>query len=151
MKDDQAQSRLIELDRTECVELLATVPVGRIGLSVAALPVILPVNFAVSDESVLFRTAAGTKLDAASQRSVVAFQADRYAPDGLSGWSVLVVGLCEQVPESDAAVVAGSVPIESWALDGVATHLVRVEMATVTGRAFGAYRSGSPGDGTASR
>ena len=55
------------------------------------LPVILPVNDFVFDHGVLFRTAAGTKLDAAVRGIVVAFEADAYDPGGRAGWSVLLV------------------------------------------------------------
>jgi nitroimidazol reductase NimA-like FMN-containing flavoprotein (pyridoxamine 5'-phosphate oxidase superfamily) len=34
------------LDRAECLRLLEAATVGRIGVSIGALPVILPVNFA---------------------------------------------------------------------------------------------------------
>lgn len=59
-----------------------------IGASVSALPVIFPVHFALFEESVLFRTAPGTKLDAATIGAVVAFQADAREPFGESHWSV---------------------------------------------------------------
>ena len=53
------------LSRYECLHLLAAGHVGRIGLSVQALPVVLPVNYAVLDGGVVLRSGAGTKLDAA--------------------------------------------------------------------------------------
>lgn len=78
------------LTRPECLELLSQAPVGRIGASIDALPVILPVHFGLFEESVLFRTIPGTKLDAATLGAVVAFQADgRELRDG-TYWSVLL-------------------------------------------------------------
>ena len=82
-----AQPRLSELTRDECMSLLATAVVGRVGLSVDALPVVLPVNFAVSDQDIVFRTVEGTKFHAAAAGAVVAFEADAYEPSGRSGWS----------------------------------------------------------------
>jgi nitroimidazol reductase NimA-like FMN-containing flavoprotein (pyridoxamine 5'-phosphate oxidase superfamily) len=64
--------RLETLDRDECLRLLATVPVGRIGLSIGALPAILPVNFAMVGSSIVIRTVVGSKLDAATRHAVVA-------------------------------------------------------------------------------
>ncbi|MEO7429615.1 MAG: pyridoxamine 5'-phosphate oxidase family protein, partial [Acidimicrobiales bacterium] len=48
----------------ECWSLLATVPVGRIGVLVNSAPEIYPVNHAVDGETIVFRTDPGTKLDA---------------------------------------------------------------------------------------
>lgn len=64
------QTETVEkLTRAQCLELIATVPVGRIGVSIRALPVILPVNFVLVGENIVFRTIPGTKLDAAAANS----------------------------------------------------------------------------------
>jgi nitroimidazol reductase NimA-like FMN-containing flavoprotein (pyridoxamine 5'-phosphate oxidase superfamily) len=57
------------LSEEECVDLLRTGGVGRVGVTIAGLPVILPVNYACVDGDVLFRTGEGTKLNAATQRN----------------------------------------------------------------------------------
>jgi nitroimidazol reductase NimA-like FMN-containing flavoprotein (pyridoxamine 5'-phosphate oxidase superfamily) len=80
--DADDRVRLETLDRGECLRLMATVPVGRIGVSIGALPAILPVNLALVGASIVIRTVPGTKLDAATRRPVVAFEVDSYAPDG---------------------------------------------------------------------
>jgi len=46
---------LRHLSAAQCLDLLATGWVGRVGVTVEALPVILPVNYVVCDEVVLFR------------------------------------------------------------------------------------------------
>lgn len=85
----------------------------------------------------MIRTVPGTKLDAATRRAVVAFEVDGYAADGLSGWSVLVQGVCSEITDpGERAVVAGS-PLRAWAFDeGVAERLVRIEASFVSGRRF---------------
>ena len=50
------------LAREECFRLLATLKVGRVALSVGGLPVVVPVNFLVVDEAMVFRTGVGSKL-----------------------------------------------------------------------------------------
>ncbi len=80
------------LTHADCLRLLATVKVGRVGVSMDALPVILPVNFAVDGDSVVFRTNPGTKLDAAVAGCVVCFEADNADESGDAGWSVVVTG-----------------------------------------------------------
>jgi nitroimidazol reductase NimA-like FMN-containing flavoprotein (pyridoxamine 5'-phosphate oxidase superfamily) len=133
-------TRLEELSRDECILALDRVPVGRVGITSQALPHIFPVNFKVLDEAVYFRTESGTKLDAATAASVVAFQADAYAPDGSAGWSVLAIGPCHRVDES-AEGPAASRAIDdlrvAWPLSGQAQRTVRIDLITVTGRRFG--------------
>src|SRR5208283_4269220 len=87
------------LTRPECLELLSQVSLGRIGASIDALPVILPVHFALFGESVLLHTIPGTKLDAATLGAVVAFQADAHEPVRGSWWSVLLQGIASAVSD----------------------------------------------------
>lgn len=125
------------LDRAECLRLLETAPVGRIGVSIGALPVILPVNFAVVGDRIVIRTVPGTKLDAATTRAVVAFEVDSYVPDGSSGWSVMVQGICTEIVAPEEREALATSPLRTWAFDdGVATRFVRIDMSFVTGRRF---------------
>jgi nitroimidazol reductase NimA-like FMN-containing flavoprotein (pyridoxamine 5'-phosphate oxidase superfamily) len=126
-------SKAAVLTREECLELLSQVSVGRIGASIDALPVILPVHFALFGESVLFRTIPGTKLDAATIGAVVAFQADAHEPLDGSYWSVLLQGTASAVGNEWDSAQARSVWIKSWV--GV-QGLVRIEATNVTGRKF---------------
>jgi uncharacterized protein len=131
----KAEPRLEALNRQECLRLLATQSVGRIGITVQALPVILPVNFGLLGESIIFRTIPGTKLDAATNKNVVAFEVDSYEPDGRAGWSVLVIGRATKMA-ADEVDDAGTLGIEAWPLDGRASHFVRIEGSQITGREF---------------
>ncbi len=81
-----------ELIRSECLNLLATASVGRVGLLVDGRPEILPVNFALDGDTILFRTGEGTVLNQASM-TVVAFEVDHLDTETHAGWSVLVQGL----------------------------------------------------------
>ena len=64
------------LDEEECYALLAGASLGRVGVTVGAMPAIFPVNFALVGHHVVFSTGLGTKLTAALAGSVVAFEAD---------------------------------------------------------------------------
>lgn len=124
--------------RGECMDRLATVHVGRVGITVDALPIILPVNFVLVDERVFFRTTVGTKLEAATSRSVVAFQADAYSADGTAGWSVLIVGRSSRADQDERpAAVANEALAERWSAPRHTDHLVEIEAANVSGRRFG--------------
>ena len=87
------------VERDDCLALLATTSVGRLGLLVDGRPEILPVNFAVDGDVVLFRTAPGTVLNQAAL-TVVAFEADQFDESGRSGWSVLVQGIAQDIGDA---------------------------------------------------
>jgi nitroimidazol reductase NimA-like FMN-containing flavoprotein (pyridoxamine 5'-phosphate oxidase superfamily) len=125
-----------ELSTEECMHLLGSVPVGRVGLSIGALPVVLPVNFTVVDGDIVFRTVEGTKFHAAANGVVLAFEADGYAPDGTSGWSVLVQGVSSVVTESTELNQVRESSLEPWAFDGTADRVLRIMSTRVSGRRF---------------
>ena len=127
---------LTELSRKECLRLLASVPVGRIGLTIAALPALLPVNFALLDGDVVFRTVDGAKLHAATVGRVLAFEADGYASNGRSGWSVLVQGVSRLVTDPTELHRALQATVEPWAVDGAADQIVRIPSTVVSGHQF---------------
>ncbi len=127
---------LQSLGQDECVALLRTAAIGRVGITLGALPVVLPVNFAVVGDAIVLRTVPGTKFHAATSGAVVAFEADGYAPDGAEGWSVLVQGMTSEVKDADELERAHAARIPSWALDGAADRFIRIEMARVSGRRF---------------
>jgi hypothetical protein len=85
------------LDREVCLKLLATSTLGRVGCTSGALPMVLPVNFRLIGEEILFRTGIGTKLDVATRNAVVAFEIDHMDPMSHTGWSVLVTGLAREI------------------------------------------------------
>jgi nitroimidazol reductase NimA-like FMN-containing flavoprotein (pyridoxamine 5'-phosphate oxidase superfamily) len=131
-------ARLKDLLHHECLSLLAMVRVGRVGIAAGEAPLILPVNFIVLGESVVFRTVPGTKLGAAMARAAVSFEADDYAPDGTWGWSVLLHGIASEMaagPERDSIRVA---LLRAWAFhEGAADRIVRIDPTSITGRGFG--------------
>ena len=113
----------LSADRSSRIWTVTTVSsCSRANLSVAwrltarALPVVLPVNFALLDGDIVWRSAQGTKLNAASAGFVVAFEVDRYEADRREGWSVMVQGLAHVItdpeeldrPEEAAARVLGA-------------------------------------------
>ncbi|MGX4689074.1 pyridoxamine 5'-phosphate oxidase family protein [Streptomyces sp. JNUCC 63] len=122
------------LDRQECLRLLGKVPVGRVVYTRQALPAVLPVNFALdTDASVLVRTSARSDLVRAVDGVVVAFEADEFATETRSGWSVVVTGRAHVVTdpaEHERLLRAGP---DSWMpiQDDV---FIRIEAAMVTGR-----------------
>src|SRR5215213_11640787 len=92
---------LVELTRTECLRLLAGGVIGRIICTDGALPTAQPVNYLLDGEEIIFRTANGSKLAAATRHAVVGFQVDEIDPRTRTGWSVLGVGEANEIVHPD--------------------------------------------------
>jgi uncharacterized protein len=84
------------LSEDECLALLRSRDVGRIALVDHGQPLIFPVNYAIDDRAVVFRTAPGMKL-AEAPMSKVAFEVDEVDTDAGVAWSVLVTGNAYEV------------------------------------------------------
>ena len=69
-------SGLIELDRAECLELLAAKSVGRIAYVGDTGPRILPVNYILSEDCVIFRTVPDGEIFRYALNSTCAFEID---------------------------------------------------------------------------
>lgn len=126
--------RVEELSPGACREKLESATLGRVGMNVGALPVVLPVNFAVDGNSIVIRTTEGTKLSAALDQAVVAFEVDHYDPEAERGWSVMVQGRAHQITESSRIDRAKVLPLRPVTEGGIADRFVEVEMEIVTGR-----------------
>ena len=117
----------------ECFELLSLAHVGRIALSIGALPVILPVNFHLLDDDIIVRSGPGTKMDAALSHTVVAFEVDAFSPMDHTGWSVLVQGLAHEICDPGELRRASALPLRAWASDRV-NRFIRIRPQEVSGR-----------------
>jgi nitroimidazol reductase NimA-like FMN-containing flavoprotein (pyridoxamine 5'-phosphate oxidase superfamily) len=131
-------SRLEVIDRAECLKLLASEEVGRLGVVVAGRPEIFPVNYVVEGDEVMFRTDAGTKL-AAAVRGPVVFEVDHLDRENHSAWSVIVHGRAHQVSSFDSPVLRRrlmQLSLYPWTGTPKA-HLVQLVPRTITGRRVG--------------
>ena len=133
-----ARSGLEIIPRKECLLLLAGQAVGRLGFVVDGQPMVLPVNYAIKVDVVVFRTGEGTKLEAA-HGAKVAFEVDDVDPDARSGWSVVVQGVAEAIPAAsdrlDQSLWASTV--RSW-IPAPTDHYVRITPSVISGRRLGA-------------
>jgi hypothetical protein len=126
------ESESIVLTRAECLRRLAGTDVGRIGLSVDAMPVILPMAFAMLDDDVVIRVGWGDKLDAAVHHRVVCFEADGSESAG-GGWSVLITGRAEIIRNPQVLERAGRLPLRRWS-HRPTDRFIRIPAEVVTGR-----------------
>lgn len=117
-----------------CLELLASVPVGRVGFYAEGEVVMLPVNHTIDGQDVIFRAAPGSKLSAAEGQALVAFEADDFDPQTRSGWSVLVNGRAEAVYDDQEIRRLGRSGLRPWPAAADRPHWIRIRPAAVTGR-----------------
>jgi len=88
------------LDRTECMRLLGGASLGHVGINSGSLPRVLPVVYSLDRSGrILIRTNVGSKLDAAVQDAVVAFEVDDFDARRESGWSVVATGVARAVDD----------------------------------------------------
>jgi hypothetical protein len=80
------------LSEQECWELLATASVGRLALSVRALPVIVPVQYYLDGRRLAVCLGHRALPERALNETVIAFAADSIDPMTRTGWLVLVQG-----------------------------------------------------------
>ncbi len=88
------------IEERECLTLLAAEVVGRVAVIEGGAPLVLPVNYAVDGSSIVFRTDAGSKLDAA-RGGAACFEIDSFDREHHGGWSVVVRGRLELVTARD--------------------------------------------------
>ena len=131
----QAGNTLEVMEEEECLALLKGMVLGRVAVSIGAIPGVFPVNYAMSDGDIFFLTAAGTKLSAALCGVVVAFEIDEVDCENRRGWSVLAVGEAHEVVDEAEALTA-RLALDPWA-PGQRNHLVRIRPTFLSGRRIG--------------
>jgi nitroimidazol reductase NimA-like FMN-containing flavoprotein (pyridoxamine 5'-phosphate oxidase superfamily) len=124
---------VVAIDEAECLALLGKGGIGRVAVSIGTVPVMFPVNYAMLERDVVFRTGAGSKLDAALRHAVVAFEVDDVNLQYHEGWSVLVIGTAAEITDETDLARAAQLPLEPWAW-GSRHHVVAICPDVVSGR-----------------
>ena len=125
------------LARDECLELLRANSLGRVALRIGETPTILPVNYAMLNDDVVFRTDPGSKLSAALMRVLVAFEIDHADSATRTGWSVLVTGYVEEIRDAGTLARVAELGLEPWVIEG-RDFVVRIDTRTISGRRLAA-------------
>lgn len=130
------EQRVIEdLDREECLRLLATQTVGRLAVSEpGGSPHLVPVNYALLRDSVVFRSVPGTKLRLLVHEPVT-FEVDSWDGARGTGWSVIVSGLAYEA--SDREMEVEDVSLRP-SVESQTSRWVRLMPTSITGRRVGA-------------
>lgn len=132
MPDDSAAAEV--LNESGCWALLRSAEVGRLAVLVDGAPDIFPINYVVDHGSVVFRTAAGTKVDAAAQGGPVAFEVDG-TDEHSNAWSVVLRGTAAEGRGLSAALEDAALPLFPWHGDAK-PHFLRIAPTAVSGRRF---------------
>ena len=122
----ERDSALEHLAPEECWRLVSGASTGRLAVALPhRSPLVVPVNYVVRNEAVLFRTDTGSKLDALRDHPV-SFQVDLIDPIDRTGWSVLIRGFAHETSSADTDP-------DPWA-PGRKDHWVRIQAIEITGR-----------------
>ncbi|MFT4029496.1 MAG: pyridoxamine 5'-phosphate oxidase family protein [Protaetiibacter sp.] len=121
------------LTEQECWGLLERAPMGRIALAAAGEIDIFPLNFAVHDGALWFRTAPGTKLVELTVNPELALEIDGWDID--EAFSVVVKGVAERLEHASELEVAEGLPLTPW-VPTLKYRWVRIRPTSVSGRRF---------------
>ncbi len=128
-------SQAESLDPDECLRLLSSARVGRLGFTAPTGPQVLPVNYTLLDGAIVLRTDLYSTIADGTRGTMVAFEVDELDDRLQSGWSVLAVGEAHHVEDhaemADLFRRAG----EPWA-PGSRPLVARIVPSRVTGRRF---------------
>ncbi|AWS42834.1 pyridoxamine 5'-phosphate oxidase family protein [Streptosporangium sp. 'caverna'] len=134
-----AHPRLEKLDADECLRLLSPGGVGRVAFDDLGGPAILPVNYILQDNSVIFRTAFGGPLDDTLRTGVqgvefkIAFEVDRIDDANREGWSVLIRGGAHHVSTAEEQANVEASGVQPW-VGGDRELYVKIVPSEITGR-----------------
>ena len=134
MRTIDPRSGLDIINRDDCLALLRDDIVGRVGIVAHGSPLVLPVNYVMDGDDVVFRTAEGSKLFAAG-RAPACFEIDGFDRVARTGWSVVVRGRLEELTawqqkDLDHVQAIGVTP---WTPEG-RDHWMRIVPSQITGR-----------------
>jgi nitroimidazol reductase NimA-like FMN-containing flavoprotein (pyridoxamine 5'-phosphate oxidase superfamily) len=127
------RSRLEIIGPAECLRLLASLPLGRLVYTHAALPAVRLVNYVVDGDTIVFSTGQGDKFRAAERGDVVAFEADEVDAERHIGWTVTAIGHLSVIADHEAAELRRTLALHSW-MPMEEPQLVRLGVESVQGR-----------------
>jgi len=128
-----SEERSGELSEDECWAFLRSEELGRLAFRMVEEVHIVPINYAVDEHTLLFRTAPGDKMLAVALGGEVAFEADRVSDERAT--SVVVRGRARILPE-DEAHRAELVPLRPWVEGPEKYDVVEIAPQHVTGRSY---------------
>lgn len=102
----------------ECLSALKTQRVGRVSVTMGALPVIVPVAYAIDLHAIAIRVPSGSDLIDALNGTVVAFEAGTFDPASQEGWTVHAHGVANLVDHLPTPADTQMARIDPVVMDG---------------------------------
>jgi nitroimidazol reductase NimA-like FMN-containing flavoprotein (pyridoxamine 5'-phosphate oxidase superfamily) len=129
---------LDRLGEAECMELLASVSLGRLFYTSRYGPTALPVTYRVDEGSIVLGTWDPVLFDEDLRTGIeqaeyeVAVEADQIDMEAREGWFVLVRGAAHHLDTEAENVSFIDAGLEPW-VEGVPAHFIRVNPASIWG------------------
>jgi len=131
-------SQPLSLSFDECRDLLEGGVVGRVAMATPVGPRIVPVNYAVHDNAIVFRTAPYSQLGTYAGDNELAFEVDHFDYESHQGWSVVATGRGRVVDDHDEIqVIRKGWGPRPWAA-GVRNLYLKLVWRELTGVRLGA-------------
>jgi len=128
---------LARLTKIECYRLIAPGGIGRVAFPAGRGFVVLPVNFAMVANIILFRTRPTGVIAAYADDHPVTFEVDHIDEALEQGWSVLVQGTARRViAPAELPASREDIALFPWA-DGDRDAYIRILPARISGRRVG--------------
>lgn len=121
------------LDATECWARLRTQQLGRLVTRVGDVVDIFPISYVADGESIVVRTAEGSKLAELVISSEVLFEVDHHTDS--EAWSVVVRGVARRLETEAEVSAAEKLPLRPW-LPTLKRNFVRISATSISGRSF---------------
>ncbi len=129
----EGEGSVVELGEDENWQLLRQSSLGRLALSASGEIDIFPVNYYADGETLLLRTAPGTKLLELTVNSRVAVEIDGFTDE--EAWSVVVKGIAHRLERQAEIDEADEAPLVPW-IPTLKYIYVRITPTTISGRRF---------------
>lgn len=128
-----------KLDEAECLRLVAPGGIGRLAYSGRYGLTVLPVNYALHEGTIVFRTAHDSPTQEDLRTGIenaeykVAFEVDEFDATAEEGWSVLIQGSAHHVDSEAERASVLQAGVEPWA-GGEREAFLRIVPTRITGR-----------------
>lgn len=127
-----APSPMETLTEQDCWDTLRRLEFGRLAYAVAGQLDMAPVNYAVHNGEIVFRTAEGSKLSAVLAGDEVVFEVDEVADE--EAVSIIMRAIPREMPH-DEARWADQMRLRPW-ISTVKEHVVGLRPVQMSGRRF---------------
>jgi uncharacterized protein len=106
--------QIYRLSAEECLAYLAETNLGRVAVSVDALPAIRSVRYGLALGGIVFRVAPASRLQRATSNQVIAFHADNGDRECRPQWAVNVQGMCREVNSPEQVEQLDDLNLPPW-------------------------------------